>query len=513
MKTFFFIMITIWAAVSALLIPQVFIHSTFIKHQLDKVLHLEVDPAFSGGREIAHFLDPVNDDYGEGCLSYPKHKAYTHKSGLLDLVKYSVYKPQTNARWSSEVDYIQVSFTFAKVNNDLESIHGFSHPIIHLYLDVDGKRGGKTETAFSRCELVRFDENHPWDFLIIIHGFHKSAKIISDDGMYQDRATIFADSEKKTLKVRIPLVYPKLKQILDGRNTYHYVLVGAYDPLSKGCFMPVKAKAGLKYGGGARSALSPRVYDYIPPEGKDQKQLLSSYDEDNFTYATIFPLEVTADLYIKDEKNIDPAKLAKMKKQVEQEAKAEYAENIIIIESTHSTSNTEDIKLAIALFNIQRLTEAEKLLDKILTKNPDHAVANAYKGVVTSQKAQLTENITEKIQYVEQSFVYLNRGAALARSDDERINCFICRAEVFMAIPEDVFAKNKNAEQDLTAVIELLEKQEQKNHRMIADMYIKLALCYLNQAEHDDAEIAFLKARSQPELSARAMLELVERGY
>jgi len=476
-KTVFFIITTIFAAVGALLIPQVFINSAFIKHQLDKLLHLEVDPAFAGSREIAHFMDPVNDDYGEGGLSYPKHEAYADKSGVLDLVKYTVHKPQTSARWSSQPDYMQVSFTFVNASDDLESVHGFSHPIIHLYLDVDGKKSGKTETAFPRCELVSFDEEHPWDFLIKIDGFHESANIISDDGSYRERVKIFANSERKTLTVRIPLIDPKLKQMLDGRNTYHYVLIGAYDPLAQGGFMPVKTKAGLKYGGGARSSLSPRVYDYIPPEGKNQKQVLSSYSEEDFIYATIYPLEVTADIYKGAKKRTDPVKLAELKKQAQEEA------------------------------------EAEELLDKILAENPQHAVANAYKGAVTARKAQSTKNISEKIQYLEQSFVYLNRGTALSRSDDEKIHCHICRAKVFMAIPEDVFAKNNDAEKDLTTVIEILEKQKQKNPRMIADMYIKLAFCYLNQEKYDEVEIAFLKAQSQPELSTRARLELAERGY
>jgi tetratricopeptide (TPR) repeat protein len=513
MRTLISVIITLWAAASALLMPQVFIHYTFIKHQLHKLLDMEVDPAFSGGREIGHFLDAVGDDNGEGGLTYPRHSAYTGKTGVLDLVKYTVHQPQTGARWSREKDYLQVSFTFAQFGNELQSILGFCHPIIHLYLDIDGKKSGNTETAFPRCELVCFDPDHPWDFLIEVHGFSSSGLIFSADKTFQGKAAIFADTAKKKLTVRIPLECPGLKQILDGRNTYHYVLVGAYDPLAHGGFMPVKTKAGIKHGGGARSPLSPRIYDYVAPQGKEQKRMLSSYNEKAFSYAVIFPLEVTPDLCAAAEKHIDAAKITELKKQVKEETDVFYHENMRIIKQAGRNVNSEDIKLAIAFFNVERVQQAEEILDRILEGDANHALANAYKGAVTAGKAHITENLGEKLEYVEQSFVYLDRGAALARSDDEKIHCLLCRAEVGMAVPEDVFARNHDAEQDLKAVIGILHKQEEKNSTMIADMYIKLACCYLNQAKSDEAEIAFLKAQNRPRLSAWAQLRLAQHGY
>jgi tetratricopeptide (TPR) repeat protein len=513
MKTFLYLITTVWAIVAALLIPQVFINSTFIKNQLDKVLNLQIDPAFAGGRETGHFLDAVNDDYGEGKLTYPIHSMYTNGNGWLDIVKYTVHEPQTNARWSSDLDYWQVSFTFANSRNDLESILGFSHPVIHLYLDIDGKQGGRVDTAFSRSELVCFDSNHPWDFFITIDGFHKFGKIMSDDGTYEDHIKVFYNAEKRTTIARIPLVHPKLKQILDGRNTYHYVLIGAYDPLAQGGFMPVKAKAGSGYGGGAASVLSPRVYDYIPPQGKEQKQVLSAYNENDFTYAKIYPLEVTSKLYVEEQKQVDPEEIKGLEKQAEKEAQEKYAENMNIIENYSDGTGEKPIDAAVALFNINRFQKAEEILDKILKENPNQAIANSYKGAITSQKATAVASLAEKIKFVEQSISYLNKGRLLAQSQEEIITCSLCRAEVFMAIPEEVFARNKEAEQDLLVVIEILEKQEQKNYKFISDCYIKLAQCYLNQNRQDIAEIAFLKAQSQEELSAWARLELTKNGY
>jgi len=290
-------------------------------------------------------------------------------------------------------------------------------------------------------------------------------------------------------------------------------VVGAYDPLAMGGFMSIRAKAGLRYGGGARSALTPRIYDCLCPPDKDQKQVLSSYNEADFSYAVVFPVEVTAEPYIREKPRVDPRKLDALKKQAEEEAAAERTRYMQIADNSPGITGAEDIETAIALFNLGRFAQAEALLDAILERNPDHAEAFSYKGAVIAHKAESTQDLTEKMRYVQESFIYLKRGAALARSDDEKIHCYLCRAEVFMAVPEDVFAKNREAQNDLTAVIAILEKHRQENSGMIADMYIKLALCFLNLGEDDRAETAFLTAKSLPGLSARARLKLAERGY
>ncbi|MDH4196904.1 MAG: hypothetical protein OEW05_05810, partial [Candidatus Aminicenantes bacterium] len=59
---------------------------------LGKTLKIEVDPRYSGGEVLAKFLDPMEDDRGEGSLVYPDLPAFQGKR-VLDIVKYVVHRP------------------------------------------------------------------------------------------------------------------------------------------------------------------------------------------------------------------------------------------------------------------------------------------------------------------------------------------------------------------------------------------------------------------------------------
>lgn len=267
MKNLKYYLVTIGAVVVSFCLVQGIIFASFLSKQLENILQLRIDPAFKGGEIIARFNDPIGDDYGEGELVYPHNKVYSNAIGSLDIIKYTVYQPQTSARWSDLSDFWQVSFTFARTKDET-GIHGFAHPVIHLYIDIDGQEGGSLESASARSELVVFDTLHPWDFMLEVNGYHENAKLISFDKEIKIEAQVIVDTQYRTIYVRIPLTNKRIKPILDGRNTYHYVLVGAYDPFATGNFMPIKTKASQHNGGGAKSTITPRVYDYIPPAGQ-----------------------------------------------------------------------------------------------------------------------------------------------------------------------------------------------------------------------------------------------------
>ncbi|HEY1405845.1 MAG TPA: glucodextranase DOMON-like domain-containing protein, partial [Spirochaetota bacterium] len=169
-----------------LAIPLSFIFSRFIESGIDSVLHMKVDPRFSGGAEIARFMDPVGDDDGASDYTYPLNGMFDGR-GYLDLVRYVVNEPITNAPWSADADFWQVAFTFDKTANADDSIYSFSHPVIHLYIDIDGKAGGSTETLDPRGEKVQFDPEHPWDIMIQIDGHHKYGKLVSFDGSIKEK--------------------------------------------------------------------------------------------------------------------------------------------------------------------------------------------------------------------------------------------------------------------------------------------------------------------------------------
>ena len=55
-------------------------------------------------------MDFVGDDDGAGNLRYPTNKNF--EEGALDLVRYTVHQPVTNARWQNSADYWQLDIEY-----------------------------------------------------------------------------------------------------------------------------------------------------------------------------------------------------------------------------------------------------------------------------------------------------------------------------------------------------------------------------------------------------------------
>jgi hypothetical protein len=82
--------------------------------------------------------------------------------------------------------------------------------------------------------------------MIHVDGFagDRKGRIVSSDGAYERPVRVFFIAADKTLRVRAVLDAPGLKRVLDGRPTFHYVVVGAFDPFAPAGFMPVGASPG-----------------------------------------------------------------------------------------------------------------------------------------------------------------------------------------------------------------------------------------------------------------------------
>ncbi|MFH1825577.1 MAG: glucodextranase DOMON-like domain-containing protein [Candidatus Firestonebacteria bacterium] len=513
MKSVRYLFTAISLVVVAFLIPMTFIFSNLITGGLDKVLHLKINPNFSGGDIISSFMDEIGDDYGEGGLTYPMHPDFKGK-GYLDIIRYNVYKPVINAPWSEDKDFWQLSFTLANMGA-FETVHNFSHPVIHVYIDLDGKKGGSTETLNPMSELVRFDEEHPWDFMVHIDGYHKFGKLVSFDKTIEEKVRVYSIPERKTIYARILLNNERIKKVLgagfthappEGAGfTYHYVFVGCYDSYSMGNFMPVKYKSGLRNGGGAKSSLTPKVYDYIPPEGMNQKEILSSYNEEKHLYAKVYPL-VVGKSCIKKESLIN---IEEYKKLSQKEIECEQASALKELDKTKS-SNKE--KVAEVYFRAGRYDEAEKIFNSLLAENPENVPANAYKGSLVAMKAKSSTTI-QAIKYVKEAYNYLDKAVKFAKKNDELITAFINRGSVSMNIPEMVFQKSKEGASDFLNAVTLLEQIGWKDQKLIVDCYLNVAICYENANMIESAEIYFMKVKSFPDISAKARYELAKRGY
>ncbi len=493
-------------AVSSLfLVPFGFIISgSGLTNALDSILKIRADPRLTGGTELVRFFDPAGDDRGEGGLVYPKGPRFATK-GAFDLISYTVYAPELDAVWADERQFWQLSVKMAALANPDEAPNGFSLCSIRIYVDTDGAKSGSLETAVPRAELVSFDPSAPWDFMVEIDGWHGKALMRTADGRATRRVTLIVQPERKTLIVRLPLDVPEIKRVLDGRATRHYVLVCGYDPSAAGGVMSVKNKPSAGAAGGARSGLTPRLFDILAPSGQDQESQLASYDEASFRYAALRPMG-TDQPAAGGGAAIDLEALETAARAQEGEARTRDRE-----QAEKDAGSQDPARAGGGLFRLGNVEAAEKLLRKAEAEDPKNAEALAYLGAISAMKAGSGGSVVEKVRLVNEGLALLDRAHAVARTEEEREIALFTRASVESSIPEDVFSKNSAAGQDYLALAEIASARG--DGRAAADRWISAGACFERAGNAADADIAFARAASEPALSARGRLELARRGY
>ncbi len=492
-----------------LLVIFSFIYSGQISSIIDKALKLRINPDFTGGEVLTRFNDPMFDDDGAGGLTYPLHPAYASK-GLLDLVSYTVKSPVRDAKWSDLPSLWQLEVSLNVVTNAFRSPLPFSQAVIHIYIDVDGAQNGSTMTAYPRCELVEFDCDHPWDYFVEIDGYDTTALVLSADGTYTDRAPVYFRAENNTAAVQIPLVDPGLERVLDGRDTFHYVFVGAYDRLASGHFMPVKETAGIANGGGALSRMTPRIFDYLAPAGMDQHTVLSSCDESNFIYATVYPVRAGTDLGTETTADI-PALIREYTDKAQSEASSD--KDAAAAEAANlAASGAPSLEIAIALFNAGDYDSAKERFAGILSNQAENPQALAYYGSLLAMEGGTSRSVGEAVRLVNLAYVYLDKAVANAMSDGEILTARMNRGNVSLAVPEEVFGKSLSGADDFLMAAKVFEDTG-ADPSLVADCYLNAALCYRHSGQNDRADIYLNQAAQSPVLSDDNVLTLLKLGY
>lgn len=192
---------------------------------------LSVDPSYTGGFVCADFIDDFGDDKGAGGaqeICYPLNKKF--EKGSLDLLRYTVHQPVTNARWQQSAEYWQLSLEYksgpAIVRN------------IMIYIDADNIAGGSTNPLFDLAENVSFDENHPWNFAVWICG--GEGKLYDSTGAFICNTEYYCLNNETKINIRIPLCDKRVQKILGAKKTYHYILTGA--TFEKAVLFPIEVK-------------------------------------------------------------------------------------------------------------------------------------------------------------------------------------------------------------------------------------------------------------------------------
>jgi len=520
MKNIAKIIIPLAALAVATALPFPFMFMGPLMDGVQKTLRIEVDPRFSGGEVLAKFLDPMDDDRGEGGLVYPDLPAFRGKK-VLDIVRYTVRRPVLNTAGGDSPGYWQMDVTLAETGNPLNAPLGFSLPVVHIYIDVDGTEGGSTRTAQADAELVSFDPAHPWDYLIHIDGFAGDGKgyIVSFDRAYKRPVEVFFVADTKTIHARVELDDPGIKRILDGRPTYHYVVVGAFDPLAAGGFIPVIEKAGPRNGGGARSTLTPRIYDWVQPEGSNQEHILSSYDQSSGAYATLVPLEAKVRPKGKDSSREESAKRAAMllatykEKLARQSAEAPPPDAAAAVERLLA-QGVGGIGLVQAYYRAQMFEKAEETSRRILESSPDQAGAATYLAMAIARQSGQQKSPMKSMEFVTRAFAQFDKAFPLCQTPDELLTLYLERGRYFAAVPESIFRKSAAAADDYLKAATIVKQQGSSSDRsaLLADCYINAAKAFARSGNADEAEIYYHKAAEFENLTTEQVFALLERG-
>ncbi|MDH4197842.1 MAG: hypothetical protein OEW05_10570, partial [Candidatus Aminicenantes bacterium] len=484
-------------------------------------LKIEVDPRYSGGEVLAKFLDPMEDDRGEGSLVYPDLPAFQGKR-VLDIVKYVVHRPVLNVAGGDSPDFWQMDVSFAETANPLNAPLGFSLPVVHIYIDVDGTEGGSTRTAHSDAELVGFDPQHPWDYLIHIDGFagDKKGYIVSFDQAYKRPVEVFFIEETKTIHARVELNNPGIKRILDGRPTYHYVVVGAFDPFGAGGFMPVAENAGPRNGGGARSTLTPRVYDWVAPEGSDQGRILSSYDAPSGAYAILAPLEAKERPKSEDSSREESARraaelLATYNEKLARERAAAPQSDAAAEVKRLVEQGVGGMELVEAYYRARMFEQAAEASRRILESDPGHAGAATYLAMATAGQSGQQKSPMKSMEFVNRAFALFEKALPLCKTPNELLNFHLQRGRYSAAVPESIFRKSAAAADDYLKAAAIVKQQETSPGRsfLLADCYINAAKALAQAGNADEAEIYFHRAAEFRDLTTGQIVTLLERGF
>jgi len=357
--------------------------------------------------------------------------------------------------------------------------------------------------------------------MIHIDGFAGDRKgyIVSFDQAYKRPVEVFFVADTKTMHARVEIDDPGIKRILDGRSTYHYVVVGAFDPLAAQGFMPVLENAGPRNGGGARSTLTPRVYDWVAPEGANQGRILSSYDEASGSYANLIPLEVKESPKGEDSSRQEDRRNAAMllttyREKLGRESAETPPTDFAAAANRLVEQGAAGMELIEAFYRARMFEKAEEASRRILESSPDHAGAATYLAMAIAGQSGQQKSPIKSMEFVNRAFAQFDKAFPLCKTPDELLNLYIQRGRYFAAVPESIFRKSAAAADDYLKAAAIVRQRGASSDRptLLADCYINAARAFAQAGNPDEAEIYFHKAAEFEDLTTGQIVALLERG-
>lgn len=230
---------------------------------------------------ILDVTDPVGDDTGPGTYLYPTHKQFEPYQGLFDIERFQV---------EAGNGLLRFLVTFGQITNPWKGPHGFSHPLIEVY--IDHRPGGERRPYYPGANIV-FSPKAPWDTLIKVTGwglylFHAEEERVPQPKPFSD-GTVRVLADQKTVEITVPMgEWVDQEPIQDAA---FYLLVGGQDGFGPDQFRIVKKELSEWYfGGGDGSGYEPQIIDLVTPPGRSQQKILGSYDPEMRVLAVIEPV-------------------------------------------------------------------------------------------------------------------------------------------------------------------------------------------------------------------------------
>ena len=472
-----------------------FYFSGSLQRMVNSVLNLEIYPPLIGGPVAYTVYDPMLDDTGCGTLVYPANRQFAE--GNLDLVSYTVREPVFQAPWQDVPEYWQLELEFR--TGFEEGSENVRNRTIYIYLHIPGFGEGSFETLYERSELVSFAPEYPWHYVLAVTG--DNGVIYNRNGDPVDVLNVLYSNNGKKVFVKVPLTKKELQRFYTIDVIRHYVLVAAHSPLDTGGVLPVTNRKTRTAGGGARSRLTPRVFDLLSET--DQHNQLSSWNDTTFELARIEPVEIPMrknpdTAFVIDHEKIEA--LEAERNTIAEKLRTEKETRLDELRRKGNGALNETKELAQLAFDLGDMKLAEELVDELCVLEPENPVWIAYKGSLESMKGD-GALVVAAVQAVETGYRYLDD--AVARTDgtydkaengsadqteiDWRTTALINRGSTSKAVPNEVFIKALQGAQDYLEAAELFRLSG--SELASANCYLDAAACFALDGKTGEAAL------------------------
>jgi len=283
--------------------------------------------------------------------------------------------------------------------------------------------------------------------------------------------------------------------------------------------MPVMESAGPRNGGGARSTLTPRIYDWVEPTGSNQRRVLSSYDEATGAYAILVPVEAKEGPKGEDSSGEGIAKkaaefLATYKEKLAREVAEAPASDAAAKLERLLAQGVSGMELVEALYQATMYEKAEEESRRILESAPAHAGAATYLAMATARLSGQQKSPMKSMEFVNRAIAQFEKAFSLCQTPDEQLTLYLQRGRYFAAIPESIFRRSAAAADDYLKAAAIVGRRNDSSEwsRLLADCFINAAKAYARSGNADEAEIYFHRAAEFKDLTTGQIVALLELG-